>query len=188
MGFLTTFRNTSGGSSPKRTRSKSPGPFSRSQQQQHQQQEDGYLLDRLGGMPMLNSIVNDFVNRSGTDPRLIPFYEGVDYRILSEHQKRFFAMAFTKVPETAHLELVIKKRHQHLFVKGLNESHFDIMVGEHLVGALRDRGFNDAVINEATTIIAPLRKVFEKAAKEASWNGRVPTILNMRSQAITSNS
>ncbi|CAB9528913.1 truncated hemoglobin GlbN [Seminavis robusta] len=149
-----------------------------------QEPEEPVLLIRLGGMAHLNEIVNDFIDRVSTDQRLLVFFEGVDYRVLALHQKRFFTMAFTKVPDSANLELVIKKHHQRLFERGLDERHYDIVIGEHMVGAIRAQGFSDAIVSEVLCILAPLRKAFEKAAWEATWDYRVPTSSHMKGQTI----
>ena len=117
-----------------------------------------YLLDRLGGMTALAAIVQEFCRRNMEDPRLRRFFVGVDPRLLTAHQKKFFAMAFTTI-ELNDGQDIILRRHESLFELGLNESHFDIVLG-HLEETLRDRGFVDVIVQEAISVVAPLREVF----------------------------
>lgn len=131
-------------------------------------QQEETLLDRLGGMPLLASVVSEFCRRVCADSTLQQFFEGVDIRVLSAHQRRFFAVAFGgKVPENVHD--IVKRKHRHLFRRGLNETHFD-RVAQHLVGVLTCRGFNEAIIHEAVGSIAVLRTVFEQGAAEYNIN------------------
>lgn len=124
--------------------------------------EKEVLLVRLGGMVVLASIVSEFCHRATEDPRLQKFFAGVDPRALSAHQKRFFAMAFTSIDKDK-AEQTIRRAHTRLFSMGLNEVHFDIFT-EHLSQTLRDRGFGDAIVVEATAVVLPLREIFREVA------------------------
>jgi len=135
-----------------------------------------FLLDRLGGMAVLDSIVKEFCNRVTRDNRLQVFFEGVDPRLLIVHQKRFFAMAFTTVNEESAVA-TIRRAHHSLFVSGLNEIHFDVVVG-HLKQTLADRGFSPAIVDEAIGTIAPLRGVFQSLAQDCSSIHVTPSIFN----------
>lgn len=114
---------------------------------------------------MLQSIVQKFVALVAADETLVGFFEGVDLKILSLHQKRFLSMAFTKIPKGVSIESSIRGHHQHLFQQGLNETHFD-SVAVHLVEAMKAHALTEAQINEAVGIVAPLRDIFEQGAKE----------------------
>ena len=131
------------------------------------QQDDpkkNYLLVRLGGMAALGSIVHEFCHRVTEDPSLQTFFRGVDPRALSAHQKRFFTMAFTAI-NYEKAEETIRTTHTRLFSMGLSEVHFDIFVN-HLSQTLKDRGFGDAIIEEVTAVVAPLREVFRDSSLE----------------------
>lgn len=139
------------------------GSADRSHPQQNQPNQD-LLLDRLGGMVVLGSIVNEFCHRATQDPKLQPFFVGVDHRVLTAHQKRFFAMAFTSINKQK-AEQSIRRAHTRLFAMGLSEVHFDIFI-HHLSQTLRDRGFGEAIVAEAKAVVAPLREVFRDVSLE----------------------
>ena len=132
--------------------------------------EGGFLLDRLGGKRVLDSLVDDFLERVGSDEQLVGFFEGANMAALALHQKRFMSIAFTKIPEGMNVATSIKNHHSHLFALGLNENHFDL-VAQHWVAALQDGGVDESIINEAVGIVAPLRAVFEEGATEAQGQG-----------------
>jgi hemoglobin len=126
------------------------------------QQQEEFLLDKLGGMAALSSICHDFELRVLADESLAIFFEGVDSRIISAHQKTLFAMAFTRIPDDSTLEL-IRQRHRLLFAKGLKETHFDSIL-QHLIDALQARSFNINIVKEVMGAIAPLRPIFREEA------------------------
>ncbi|CAB9498599.1 truncated hemoglobin GlbN [Seminavis robusta] len=130
-------------------------------------QQHTMLLDRLGGMLALQSIMQDFSSRVATDASLAHFFQGVDFRVLSRHHKMFFAMAFTEAPDSATLEDVMRRRHQHLFAQGLNEHHFDVVAG-HLIDSLAARGFQEDIMEEVAAIMSPMRQTFIDLAREAA--------------------
>ena len=78
----------------------------------------------------------------------------------------FMSIAFTEVPEDMDIVALIHTKHQRLFDEGLNEEHFDIVAG-HFVDTLNHLGVKQGEIDEAVSVIAPLRPVFEKEAVEA---------------------
>ncbi|CAB9502338.1 Cyanobacterial globin family [Seminavis robusta] len=121
------------------------------QEKQRQQEKQQYLLTRLGGMVVLGSIIQEFCRRAIEDERLSQFFAGVDPRVLTAHQTRFFTLAFTR-PNREQAEIVIRRRHQRLFALGLSEVHFDVFT-THLEETLRDRGFGDAIVAEANAAI-----------------------------------
>ena len=75
-----------------------------------------------------------FYERVTADKNLENFFEGADIHKLKKHQYRFLRMAFTKVPTLVNVPK--------LFAMGLNETHFDLVVGR-LVGALKSSGVAD---------------------------------------------
>ena len=129
-----------------------------------ERKREEYLLERLGGMVALKSIIQEFCRRVTRDRLLQPFLQDADPRVLTAHQERFFAMAFTKV-DVANATIVIRRAHRRLFARGLCEEHFDVFVS-HFAQTLRDRGFGAAIVEEALDILAPLREVFQNAAQE----------------------
>lgn len=126
--------------------------------------EPQYLLERLGGMVALKCIVQEFCRRVVQDPRLQHFFRGVDPRLLTAHQERFFSLAFTKV-NVEGASKAIRTGHRRLWSQGLCQEHFDLFV-QHLAATLKDRGFGEAIVQEALGILAPIREIFRQAAQE----------------------
>ena len=123
------------------------------------QDEPQTLLEQLGGMVALASLAQEFCRRVSADATLQRFLDGYEVRAQKAHQKTFFAMAFTQVPDEMTIQ-IIKEQHMHVFEQGLNAGHFDRVL-QHLVDTLRSRGFNDAIVLQAISNIAPLRTYFE---------------------------
>jgi truncated hemoglobin YjbI len=125
-----------------------------------------YLLEELGGMVVLKSIIQEFCRRILKDPVFELFFQGSDMcpHQFTAHQERFFAMAFTDV-NLPQASLVIRGAHRSLFEKGLSEDHFDMFLN-HFAETLADRGFAEAIIRHASGILAPIRDIFEDAAED----------------------
>ena len=85
--------------------------------------------------------------------------------VLKGKQRDFFKVAFTDIPKDLNVGQLMYKKHYYLFLKGLNESHFDLVVG-HLVGTLGSLGVDSSLIDEAVAIVGPLRAVFEKGSRK----------------------
>ena len=131
-----------------------------------------YLLDTLGGMAVLGSLVHDFEVRVLEDERLEPFFRGLDHRFLVAHQRRFFVMAFTEIGDPQVMAGTIRKAHAQLFYGGLSDLHFDMLV-QHLVDSLKSRRFNAKIIERVTNTISPLRQVFEDEAEDFACQGGI---------------
>ncbi|CAB9497402.1 whole genome shotgun sequence [Seminavis robusta] len=129
-----------------------------------QPQED-ILLNRLGGMIVLGSIANEFCRRVTEDPILKTFFAGLDPRVLTAHQKTFFAMAFTGTKKDVNEIIAIRAAHQRLFAQGLDHTHFDIFA-THLAETLTDRGFRASIVDEAKAALVPIREIFRDAAED----------------------
>jgi len=81
--------------------------------------------------------------------------------VLKSHQFKFMRMAFTEVPADIDVGRYMFAKHYKLFIKGLNETHFDLVAG-HFVGTLQKLEVPNDMIDEAVGKIAPLRPIFEK--------------------------
>ena len=77
------------------------------------------------------------------------------------------SIAFTEAPEGMDIAELIAVKHAHLFEKGLNEEHFDAVAG-HFVATLQELGVQPDMIDEAVSVIAPLRPMFVEGAAKAS--------------------
>jgi hemoglobin len=125
----------------------------------------GTLYDRLGGAAAVEACVNGFYDRILGDPNLKDFFVGTSVQRLKTHQKTFFKVVFTSIPDDMDVPRLILTKHERLFQeKGLDETHFDLVAG-HLVATLASLGIDQALIDEAVGIVATLRPVFEQGAK-----------------------
>lgn len=129
------------------------------------------LLERLGGTEALRVAVDEFYSRVIADKALHPFFEGVNVKLLKWHQYNFMSIAFTEVPDDMDVAELIRTKHARLFLDGLDETHFDIVAG-HFIATLKHLGVQQAEIDQAVGVIAPLRPVFVEGAIEAKKEKR----------------
>jgi hemoglobin len=113
------------------------------------------LFEKLGGETAVNTAVDIFYDRLLADDRIKHFFSGTDMAKQRNHQKRFLTYAFGgskqydgKGMRTAHSRLVKEK--------GLNDSHFDIVV-EHLGGTLLGLGVAEDLVKEVARIAETVR-------------------------------
>lgn len=81
------------------------------------------------------------------------------------------SIAFSSVPDNFDVERLILVRHEKLFDDGLDESYFDHTV-ELFVQTLKDLNVHEDLIEEAKTVIMPLRKYFAEGAELAKQRRR----------------
>ena len=124
------------------------------------------LLDKLGGTDALSAVVGEMYTRLLADEITAPMFAETNMTRLKVHQIQFMKIAFTVVPDDLDVPKLLVEKHQRLFAeKQLNETHFD-KVAEHFVGACHHLNVDQTLIDEAVSVIAPLRSVFENTAKE----------------------
>jgi hemoglobin len=144
----------------------------------HQDDDETPLFQRLGGASGIRATISGTYQRILADDKLKPFFEGMSMPALRAHQHRFFTAAFSGVPGGGGADLdaasLILERHRHLFEKaGLDETHFDRFLG-HIVDAMVAQELPQNAINEAVTVIRPLRATFEKGARKYGKAKRMP--------------
>ena len=149
-----------------------------------------YLLDRLGGEAALKGVVYEFYGRMLEDPQLKRFFQGIDMKKLRDHQYKFMEIAFTTVPDDVKVAELIATKHANLFLRGLNETHFDMVAG-HLVATLEHLHVPQAQITEVVAVVGALRDVFEansvagqKKRKEAVEEKMVASSTNAPSDVL----
>ena len=131
-------------------------------------QTNAYLLDRMGGEPALEAVVDEFYTRLIADEKLTRFFDGVNVRKLKRHQRGFLKVAFTKVPDSIDVPTLLLKKHERLFRDmALDETHFDV-VAAHLIETMQSLGLKQHLVDEAVGIVAPLRAVFVEGAAKSS--------------------
>jgi hemoglobin len=112
------------------------------------------LYDRIGGAPAVKAAVDIFYGKVLSDPRIAPFFGGVDMASLSAKQRAFLIMAFGG-PNT-YSGADMRRGHAHLVERGLNDSHFDAVV-ENLAATLQELGVGAGEIAEVAAIAESVR-------------------------------
>jgi hemoglobin len=109
------------------------------------------IYDSIGGAPAVAAAVDDFYARVLADPRLAPFFTGVDLQHLKAHQRAFIAAAIGgseiyqgRDMAAAHAGLAI------------TDADFDAVVA-HLVDTLTGLGVPGETIGQIGGALAPLR-------------------------------
>jgi hemoglobin len=125
------------------------------------------MLAKLGGREVLQKATDAFYDKQLHDDRLMKFFRGTDMAILKWHQFNLMSIAFTAVPEEFDVYHLIIDRHKKLFDDGLTEVEFDIVMG-HFESTLTEmKLLDESVIEEALSVVRPLRKVFVVGAQMA---------------------
>jgi methyl-accepting chemotaxis protein len=106
----------------------------------------GTLFERLGGAAAVDAAVDIFYRKVLADPLINRFFDGVDMKRQATSQKAFLTMLMGGPSNYTGRNLSMS--HRRLVAAGLNDSHFDAVVG-HLAATLRELGAADADIAEA---------------------------------------
>jgi two-component system chemotaxis sensor kinase CheA len=114
----------------------------------------GPLYDRIGGMSVIDSVVEVFCGRAAADDRLKPFFAGANMDVLQGHLREFFANKLGGPDSYKGPGLGDAKRL--LLERGLTESHGDAALG-HVEAALTALEISAADRSEILALIAGLR-------------------------------
>ncbi|MFZ5789646.1 MAG: chemotaxis protein CheW [Pseudomonadota bacterium] len=114
----------------------------------------GPLYERIGGMSVVDSVVEVFCARAAADDRLKPFFAGVNTDVLQGHLREFFANKLGGPDSYKGPGLGDAKRL--LLERGLTESLGDAALG-HVEAALTALEISAADRAEILTLIAGLR-------------------------------
>lgn len=112
------------------------------------------LFDRIGGEAAVNAAVDIFYRKVLADDSINSFFEGVDMEKQAAKQKAFLTMAFGGPNNYSGEDM--RKGHKHLVDRGLNDSHFDAVMG-HLGATLKELDVPDDLIQEAAAIAESTR-------------------------------
>ena len=83
------------------------------------------------------------------DPKLKPFFDGVDMARQRNKQKAFLTFAFGGAPNYSGKNM--REAHRHLVEKGMNSTHFDAVM-QHLGNTLKELNVPNELIREAAQI------------------------------------
>mmetsp|Transcript_11632 Transcript_11632/g.19346 ORF Transcript_11632/g.19346 Transcript_11632/m.19346 type:complete len:137 (+) Transcript_11632:2-412(+) len=122
----------------------------------------------LGGEPIIEAAVEEVSRRMVRDICLKFFVHKQDLAAGKDDIVQFFTVALTHgIPsDTSKIDEAIVDQLQRLFILGLKEHHFDLILG-HLVLTLESFGVNRSMVVEVARNIIPLRTAFVNGAKQA---------------------
>ncbi|AWP23247.1 group 1 truncated hemoglobin [Acidiferrobacter sp. SPIII_3] len=107
------------------------------------------LFQRIGGEQAVNVAVDIFYRKVLADDRVNGFFDDVDMDRQAAKQKAFLTMAFGGPNHYTGADM--RRGHAHLVARGLNDTHFDIIV-DHLSATLRELNVPQDSIDEVATI------------------------------------
>ena len=116
--------------------------------------DDKSLFDKIGGDAAVNAAVDIFYRKVLADDTVNRFFEGVDMEKQAQKQKAFLTMAFGGPHNYTGDDM--RKGHAHLVAKGLNDSHFDAIMG-HIGATLTELNVPGDLIAEAAAIAESTR-------------------------------
>ncbi|MCI5133106.1 MAG: group 1 truncated hemoglobin, partial [Candidatus Electrothrix sp. EH2] len=103
------------------------------------------------------------------------FFEGVDMERQRRMQTGFLTFAFGG--PSGYNGKSLRAAHAHLVAKGLNDSHFDIIL-EHLAATLKELGVKDELIQQAADVANSVRNdvLGKEEASEAEEKSEVTEV------------
>lgn len=116
--------------------------------------EKDTLFERIGGAAAVGAATELFYKKVLDDPLLKPFFEGVNMKRQLSKQKAFLTLAFGG--PNRYKGKSLGEAHAKLVEQGLNDSHFDAVMG-HLGGTLTELGVPEDLILEAAGIAESTR-------------------------------
>ena len=117
-------------------------------------QKEKALFDRIGGEAAVNAAVDIFYRKVLADDRVNQFFQNVDMDKQAAKQKAFLTMAFGGPHNYTGDDM--RKGHAHLVEKGLNDTHFDVIM-EHLGATLTELNVPGDLIGEAAAVAESTR-------------------------------
>ena len=112
------------------------------------------LYERLGGEAAVNAAVDIFYDKVLDDYRINRFFEKTDMAKQLEHLKAFMTVAFGGPNNYTGRSL--RDGHARLVKMGLNDSHFDAVMG-HLGATLQELNVPAELIAEAAALVESTR-------------------------------
>jgi hemoglobin len=116
--------------------------------------QEATLYDQLGGADAVDAAVVIFYRKVLADSRVNSFFGGVDMDRQTARQKAFLTMAFGGPHNYSGADL--RRGHRHLVARGLNDSHFDVVI-ELLGESLADLGVAPALVTQVAAIAESVR-------------------------------
>ena len=115
----------------------------------------GSLYEKIGGEAAVNAAVDIFYRKVLADDTVNKFFEGVDMDKQAAKQKAFLTMAFGGPHNYTGEDM--RRGHAHLVARGLNDAHFDAIMG-HIGATLTELKVPGELIAQAAAIAESTRK------------------------------
>lgn len=112
------------------------------------------VYELLGGAPAMEAAVDTFYRRVLSDDLISGFFEDVDMDRQAAKQKAFLTMVLGG--PVAYTGRDMRTGHAHLVTRGLNDSHFDAVVG-HLGATLAELGVPQELIGRVAATCETVR-------------------------------
>jgi len=107
------------------------------------------LFEQIGGEAAVDKAVDIFYRKVLSDESISHFFDDVDMERQAAKQKAFLTMAFGGPNNYTGEDM--RRGHAHLVKNGLNDQHFDAVVG-HLGATLNELGAGSEQIAEVAAI------------------------------------
>jgi hemoglobin len=112
------------------------------------------LYEEIGGEGAVNAAVDIFYRKVLKDDRIKRFFDDVDMEKQAAKQKAFLTMAFGGPNNYTGLDM--RKGHEHLVKRGLNDTHFDAVV-EDLAATLKELNVSENLISQVAALCETTR-------------------------------
>ena len=112
------------------------------------------LFDKIGGDAAVDAAVDIFYRKVLADDTINKFFEGVDMETQAQKQKAFLTVAFGGPNKYSGKDM--RDGHAHLVKQGLNDAHFDAVMG-HIGATLTELNVPDDLIAQAAAIAESTR-------------------------------
>ena len=112
------------------------------------------LYEEIGGDGAVNAAVDIFYRKVLKDDRIKRFFDDVDMEKQAAKQKAFLTMAFGGPNNYTGLDM--RKGHEHLVKRGLNDTHFDAVV-EDLAATLKELNVSENLISQVAALCETTR-------------------------------
>jgi len=112
------------------------------------------LYEKIGGEAAVDAAVDIFYRKVLADDTINKFFETVDMEAQAKKQKGFLTFAFGGPNNYTGKDM--RDGHAHLVKQGLNDAHFDAVMG-HIGATLKELNVPDELIAEAAAIAESTR-------------------------------
>jgi len=118
------------------------------------EQKSMTLFEKIGGMPAVDAAVELFYAKVLADDTINHFFRQTQMKSQAAKQKAFLAYAFGA--PLNYTGKSMRNAHAHLVEKGLNDTHFNAVMG-HLAATLMELGVSEELIAEVATLAESTR-------------------------------